>query len=273
MIRMSNGMSSHHVTGALLAATGAALLFGAPASAVQAEARDGRVLLASHSERDLHAARDATALTRGTLDPEDASVNATAAALRNQAARIYGEMERWDDVALYHAHAALLSGFEGRPAVSDLLLAGHQFWRAGERGLACASLRKAGQAALRAGDVRKADLAYRSAERTGVRDCLEGLGESLGERFVAPPAAVTVAAPELHVASVEEARIRPEFRAVAPPRPSVRTRVAGIPPAPSVVEVEPPVIRLPVIEEARIAPVLELPGEAAGTVSGRRGPR
>lgn len=273
MIRMSNGMSSHHATGALLAATGAALLFGTPASAVQAEARDGRVLLASHSERDLHAARDATALARRTLDPEDASVNTTAAALRNQAARIYGEMERWDDVALYHAHAALLSGFEGRRAVSDLLLAGNQFWRAGERGLACASLRKAGQAALRAGDFRKADLAFRSADRAGARDCLEGLDERLGERFVAPPAAVTVAAPELDVASVEEARIRPVFRAVAPPRPPLGTLAVRIPPAPPVVRVEPPVIRLPSIEEARIAPVLDLPGTVALAASDRRGSR
>lgn len=272
MLRISN----HQTTGALVAAAGAALLFGAPGSALQAEAEDGResVLLASHSEHDLHATRDASFVASRTLDPERASAGSTAVALRNQAERIYGEMERWDDVALYHAHAALLSGFEGRRAVSDLLLAGNQFWRAGERGLACASLRKAGQAALRAGDVRKADLAFRGADRTGAHYCLErGLEERLGERFVAPPAPVTVAAPHLEVASVEEARIQPELRAIVAPRPQLRTRVAGIPAALPVVEVEPPVIRLPAIEEARIAPVLELPGEAGRTASGRRGTR
>lgn len=209
------------------------------------------------------------------IDPEHASKTRTAASLRHEAARLYADRSRWEDVAVYHAHAALLSGFRGPAAASDLTLAGNLFWQGGERRLACAVLRKAGLAALRNGDFRDSDRAFRQARRVGSADCDRDLVQKLAERFVAAPTAVRVEAPEIDLgldAKLREVEIRSVLRRPELPELRMGTMAVRMPPAPAPLRVEPPTLELPELEEVEIAPDLRHPASVGATASnsGRR---
>lgn len=255
-----------HLSAAALAVAVTIILFTAAAGQVgeRGEAETETVVARAESGRVAAPARRA--------DPERASGARVAAALRSAAAELYDDPARWDAVAVYHAHAALLSGFEGRAALEDLALAGNLFWRLGERRLACATLRKAALLTLRNGDVREADRAFRRANRAGSPDCVRQLEGILIERIVAAPAVVRVEAPDLEAVDVEEVRIRRVLRRPELSRPPLGTRAVAIPPAPGPIRVEPPTIELPDLQDVKIAPVLRRPvtasaaaGESGGT--------
>lgn len=261
--------STRHPIAAALSLTGAALLLGTSTSATQVAAgSEGLPFTVATSATSVPASAEAR-----YGDPEIESGSATARSLRRQAERLYADVQRWEDAAVYHAHAALLSGFQGREAASDLVLAANLFWREGERKLACASLHRAGQVALGYGDVRGADRAFRNASRVGDRDCGERLDELLEGRIVAAPAVVRVEVPRLDIRGVEEAGIRPVFERPELPRPPLGTLAVTTPPAPGEIQVEAPVIESTDLEEARIAPVLQLPGSSVATAGKPGGTR
>lgn len=253
--------STRHPITAAVTFTGAALFLGTSAAALQVDpGSEGLPFTVAVSATSVPATAEAS-----YDDPDTESRSATARSLRRQAERLYANVERWEDAAVYHAHAALLSGFEGREAASDLVLAANLFWREGERELACATLHRAGRVALGYGDVRGADRAFRRADRVGDHDCGERLDELLEGRIVAAPAVVRVEAPRLDIRGVEETGIRPVIERPELPRPPLGTLAVTIPPAPGKIQVEAPVIELPDLEEARIAPVLRLPGSSVAT--------
>lgn len=242
-----------------LAVAGVATLSTTPTAAAgqwDAESRQATVLLAASLSSPSHPVHLRFADRTGD------SERTIAHSLRRQAARLYADLERWDDVAVYHAHAALSSGFEGRAAVTDLVMAGNLFWRQGERRLACASLRQASRVAMSQGDLGGAAHALRSAVGLGSPECARHFEEMLEGRIVAAPAVVRVEAPELEIVTVEEVEIRPVLRRPELPRPPLGTLAVRIPPAPAPIRVEPPTIELPDLQEVKIAPELRLPDSA-----------
>lgn len=255
---------TRHTTVALALAW-AALSLPAPASPTQ-ETDDTRAVTVSLAT---DADGRSTPVRSSAATPT--SDRRMAASLRGAASKLYDNPTRWEDVAILHVHAAVLSGLEGFEAASDLILAGNLFWNEGERRYACATLRKAGEVSLGNGDVRRADRAFRHASHLGPADCDTSFDELLAERFVPAPAAVTVEPPEIEDVNVEEARIRPVLRRPELEAPPIAVAVR-IPPAPKRVHVTPPTIQLPNLEEARISPVFprprlpapELPGQGQG---------
>lgn len=183
----------------------------------------------------------------------------TAAALRRFASRLYDRPARWTDVAVLHAHAASLSGFEGDEASRDLVLAGNLLWGEGERRYACAALRTAGMIALRAGEPRRSDAAFRNASRVGTTDCERHLDEFLETRIVPAPPIVRVAAPDHIQVGIEEAKLEPVLRRPDLPVPALGMQTVRIPAVPGPVRVAPPSIQLPAVEEAVIRPDLSRP--------------